>query len=190
MTDGIELAAFMADPAPVEWPKGKHKFKRGKKPKPPKADCSICIQRAANGTCDAKVKRFRKDGSCRHFHNPEPARERLRVKLDEIRAERLNEGKAEPAAPNWHPDMKPFAILTDGTLTTDPVVIAAAREANMIHAEGLSLPSILTGGPFYQAEEIDGVLVIVPDRTVPGARSFPPFPGCYGINDLGPSRRF
>jgi hypothetical protein len=86
--------------------------------------------------------------------------------------------------------MKPFAILTDGTLTTDPAVIAAAREANMIAAEGLSLPSILSGGPFYQAAEIDGVWAIVPEHTVPGARSFPPFPGCYGINDLGPSRRF
>jgi hypothetical protein len=98
--------------------------------------------------------------------------------------------QVEPAAPHWHPDMKPFAILTDGTLTTDPAVIVAAREANMIAAEGLSLPSILSGGPFYQAAEIDGVWAIVPEHTVPGARSFPPFPGCYGINDLGPSRRF
>lgn len=110
---------------------------------------------------------------------------------------RRKKNKPKPAAPaetprpvQWHPMMKPFAILTDGNLTTDPAVIEAARAANMIAAESRSLPSLLTGGPMYQAAEIDGRLAIVPRGTVPGARDFPPFPGCHGIYESGPLYRF
>jgi len=86
--------------------------------------------------------------------------------------------------------MKPFAILTDGSLTTDPAVIEAARDANMVADESRSLPSLLTGGPLYQAAEKDGRLRIVPRGSVPGAKDFPPFPGCHGIYETGPLYRF